>query len=166
MSVLTVVLVILGGLILYLLFAPFYLVIDTNAGIYAVRFHTIAGANIIGKNDSLYLKWQVLGWGREVNLLAHPGRSRETKSKKSSRSSLPSWSRIRTAFASFKVNRFSLRMDTEDMALNGILYPWFVTASWLTQRDLWINFYQRNELILEIENNAFRLLKAYLFPTH
>lgn len=168
MTALYIVLAILVVLIVYLLTAPFYFEIDTTKELFRVRFHVLAGARLLGRNGALYVRWRILGFGREINLMSLQGKARPNKvTANSSKDSFnPRWPKIRNAINSFKVNKFSVRLDTNDMALNGILFPMFATASWLTRKELWITFNQQNELILEIENNAFRLLKAYLSPTH
>lgn len=168
MPALYIVLAILVGLIGYLLTAPFYFEIDTTKELFRVRFHVLARARLLNRNNKLYVQWRILGLGKEIDLMSLQGKAKPKKvvSKPSEDSFNPQWPKIRKAVNSFKVNKFSLRLDTNDMALNGILFPMFATASWLTRKDVWITFNQQNELILEIENSAFRLLKAYLSPTH
>lgn len=59
-----------------------------------------------------------------------------------------------------------MSIDTGNMPLNGIMYPGFFWLSRLTGKTFEINFSDKNELILEIENNLAGLVKAFFFHSY
>jgi len=71
--------------------------------------------------------------------------------------------KVQAVITSFKISKCLITLDTGDMALNGILYPWFLWIGELMSKDISINFCNRNEIVLEIENNFFRVLRAYIY---
>lgn len=167
MVVAYVILGLFAGLVLYLLFAPFYLEIDTSKSICMARLHWLGVARLLIRENSLVLRWRILGIGKDTDLVVEtrgPKSSKPNKrSKKPRKAADPPLRKIIAVIRSFKVNKFSLQLDTGNMELNGLLFPWLSGVSWLLHRNVWINFNDRNELILEIENNAFRVLRAFLF---
>jgi hypothetical protein len=162
MAIIYVILGILAAGIGYLLFAPFYLEINTRNLLFRLRFHRIGTARLNFRDNSLLLHWSVLGMGKEIDLLAVRKEGTKKRSQQS-KTSIPPRHKILAVLESFKLNKFSLQLDTGDMALNGLLFPWFMGAGCMIHRKVGINFADRNELILEIENNALRMVRAYLF---
>jgi len=53
-------------------------------------------------------------------------------------------------------------LDTGDMPLNGILFPWFYLFSRRVNHDVLINFNNENTIKLKIENSIARMLWAYI----
>ena len=161
--------IILGLLVLvvaYLLIAPFYLEINTSKDLFRIRFHRLGFARL-SIDDSIVLHWRVFGIGKDIDMLSLRKESNEHKTKKLKKvtktSTTPPIYKIVGVVKSFRVNKFSLQLDTGNNELNGFLFPWFVGAGILAHRDLWINFIGRNELVMEIENSALRMMHAYLF---
>ena len=150
----------------YLLFAPFFIEINTVAGLYRVRFHRLANARLISDERSLIVKLNIAGWHKTIDLLAQrkqngmPQRKKKVKAK----SKLPriSFRKMKAIFKSFKINKFRIDMDTGNMPLNGVLYTCFTWLRVYSGKDISINFIDDNEMILEIENNCARVIWAYL----
>ena len=165
MVVVYVILGLLTALVVYLLFAPFRLEINTTDGVLRARFHILARACVRNKNDTVFLEWCILGVRKDLDLRsAFPAKENAPPRRQQRKSSSIPFRKILSVVRSFKVNKVSLQFDTGDMALNGKLFPVFMGAGWLVRRDVRIIFNGNSELVLEIENNAFRLLRAYLFP--
>lgn len=159
------VLVILG-VVCYLVFAPFYLEVNNNTGLYCIRFHRLAAARLVVSDGSLKIDLKIAWWRKQISLSA-TGRKKEKprpvkKEKKQKRVSV-SVGMIKAVIRSFKVNKCYLNIDTGDMPMNGILYPCFYALSKLTGKTFKINFLDKNEIILEIENNFARILRAFIF---
>jgi len=128
-----------------------------------MRFHKVARAKIYATHESVYIELQIAGWHKVIDLLASKKKQvikKEKLEKKKKRGF--SISKVRALIASFKLLKCYISLDTGDMALNGILYPWFLWISSLTRKNIRINFYNENEVVLKIENNFFRVLRAYI----
>lgn len=146
--------------LLYLLFAPFYLEMDSRKGLCRLRWHKIGQAQVRLTENSLMLETKIVGWHKEIDLLLRTTRkSRSTQNKK--RRSL-SWGKTKGLIASFKIKKLDIRLSFDDMPLNGILYPACFLLSQTTGRNIVINFWGENEIALEIENNFYRLIRAYI----
>lgn len=158
---------VLIALILYLLFAPFFVEIDSNVGLYRFRFHRLANARLVLKDDSLYALVKVAWWQTEYDLLA-PGEKKAVKKKpvrtKPAKRVSPGkiFKRIWRVIKSFRLNKCRIMIDTGNMCANGILYPWFYLLSRRTGKTILINFWNENEITLEIENNIARMAWAFL----
>jgi hypothetical protein len=150
----------------YLLFAPFYLEINSNNGFYGIRFHYLASANLVLVDDRLKINIKAVGWHRLMDPFAKSVKAEAkpvpSKKKKKSRFSL---ALAKALLKTFKIKKCYLNVDTGDVRLNGILYP---MAYWLgdyTAKPITINFLHHNEIDLEIENNMARLIRAYIYSS-
>jgi len=156
-------LMVLMILLSYLLFAPFYFEVDSRDGLCRFRFHKVASVRLYLSESSLFADLRCTGWHKSIDLLA-PGKKRKKAGGKSPRqgSRRPSFGKIWAVLRSFRVNKLSVRLDTGNMQLNGVLYPLFLWLHRQTRRDLGINFLNENEIIIEIENTVFRMLRVYI----
>jgi len=163
MNELLIFLILLLAILLYLLVAPFYIEINSRKNWYGVRFHQLAKAKIYATNESVFIELQIAGWHKVIDLLARKeGRVKKVERSEKKKVKSISISKVRALMASFKLSKCYISLDTGDMALNGILYPWFLWISNLTRKNIQINFYNKNEVELEIKNNFFRVLRAYI----
>ena len=164
MTVLWITLALVLTILLYLVIAPFYLEVNSERGICRMRFHHIACANIYLTGESLFMKLKIIGWYKTIDLFARretPVTSKEKKiAKREKTIAIP---KVLAILRSFKLSKCHITIDTGDMALNGVLYPWFLWIGDWMQRDVQINFYNENKVVLEIENNFYRVLRAYIF---
>lgn len=159
-------LIIIVSIFIYVLFAPFYLEINTTNGLLRLRFHRLIKAQLSFNENSLFLDLKIAGWRKQINLLAQKEQKEEKKKpikkqagKGPNRISIR---KIKAIVKSFKVNKFYLSISFDEMMLNGIIYPLLSFLSFKTNKRIEINFFHENEIILEVENNFFRIIRAYI----
>jgi len=162
-----VLLILLGSVfivVVYLLTAPIYLELNSPQGLYRVRFHTWAQARVFAAEHSFFMEVRIFWWKKVMDLLSpSPVRQPKKKGKPTAQKKygVPTrklWAMLR----SFRVRQCQANLDTGDEALNGILFP---LAYWISTKagvDLAINFYDQNEITVQIENNLLRVLVAYV----
>lgn len=149
----------------YLLFAPFFVEVDSTMGLFRVRFHRLASATLIFKESSFFIEIKMVGWQKQIDLLAvktkegKPTLKKERKKKKQIKA--VSFRKILAVIRSFRIRKFFVTLDTGDRQLNGILYPLFVFLSVKSGKNITVNFLGENKLIFQIENNFARILWVY-----
>jgi hypothetical protein len=163
---LLVLLLLIVAVFSYLLFAPFYLEINSLNGFYGIRFHRVAFAKLIFIDNSFKIDLYLAGWRKQIDLFARPAKgNQEEKPAKSERKKKPykiSFARIKAVIKSFKINKCYLDIDTGNVQLNGMLYPGFYWLGKYTNKPITIIFFEKNEIILEVENSVARVLKAFI----
>jgi hypothetical protein len=149
--------------LIYLLTAPFYFEINTYQSIYRVRFHNWASARLYTTRESLLMEIRIFWWKTITDLFAAKPKP-ATKPRKESPAKKRGFpqKKILAVLKSFKINRCYATIDTGDEALNGILYPLAYGVSRLVHHPVVINFVDDNAVELEVENNLFRILLAYV----
>lgn len=167
-----IIFIIFIAVILYLLFAPIYLEIDSARDIYSIRFHRLAQAKMIILESSLMLQYNLLGFRKNIDLFHLT--SKQTKSKKlktkgggyisfpnirNIRSSFP---KIRNIMSSFIVARCCISISAENIQLNAYLFPLFYLISHQTGKQIQINFIGENEIILTLKNRLARIVWAFI----
>ena len=147
----------------YLLGAPFYFEINSKENVCRIRFHKLATVRIYFTEKSLFLELRAMGCCKSMDLLI--SRKKQAKrDKTTAKSSLGiSFPKIRAIVRSFRLSECSVSLNTRDMALNGILFPWFLWIGRLIKKDIRINFYNETEIALVAKNNFYRILWAYVF---
>jgi hypothetical protein len=55
-----------------------------------------------------------------------------------------------------------IKLDTNDPALNGMLFPFFYWLQQWTGKTIEINFSNQNQLTLEIQNQGYKILWALM----
>jgi len=151
----------------YLLFAPFYLEINSLNGFYGIRFHRVAFAKLILIDNSFKIDLYVAGWRKQFDLFTKPSKRKQKETPiQSERKKKPfkiSFGRVKAVIKSFKIHKCYLDIDTGNVQLNGILYPGFYWLGKYTNKPITVNFFDKNEIILEIENNIARIIRAIIF---
>jgi hypothetical protein len=156
------------GVILYLLFAPFRLEVDSDLMMLRVRFHRLASARIYCGHGTLMLDFQIGWWKKTMDLLQPAKKSearssaRENKAKSSGKRRTMPLRKVMAVMRSFKLKRCIIHIDTGNMEWNGILFP---VAYWLRMKsgqDILIRFDGMTRVALTIENNAARMIRAYV----
>lgn len=152
----------------YLLFASFYVEINSLENYYGFRFARLAKARLVWDEKSLMMDLYVAGWNKRIDLL-----TRGTKRIKRTVSKSPtkrrrnfrklSFGLLKDLFFSFKINKCHLIVDTGNAALNGLAYPLFYWTGSYVNKPIGISFTGRNELILEIENSLANILKIFIY---
>lgn len=149
----------------YLLFAPFVLEIDSNKGLYSIRFHRIISANLALEQETIFIKIKFAWWRKEINLLEpttkKPEQIIQTKHRNKSRKKL-SFKKMAGILKSFRIRKFLISVDTDNMQVNGIMYPICLLAQNISGRQIGINFVGENIIILKIENNIARIVWAFI----
>jgi hypothetical protein len=154
---------IVTAILFYLLLAPIRIEINTRLNIYGARFHRLARVRFFSTPESMYMEWHVLGWHKSIDLLAiSPQKAKRKENTESKKSGTMSAHKFIAVLKTFKISACHIVLDTGDMALNGILYPWLLGMGRLVNGDVRINFNNENSILLEIENNLLRLFWAYL----
>lgn len=171
MIIVLVLLGVIGAIFCYLLFAPFYLEIDSIKGFFRVRFHRLASVDLSIKDFSLILDIRVIAWRKEIDLLKAKKTSKEKAAKRKKtdkkKEKKTSWMKVTpkkiiSVLKSFKINKCDILIDSGNVQLNGILYPVFFMASFYSKKNIRINFVNENVIIFEIENSLARMSRAYL----
>lgn len=158
-----IVLLIVVLILAYLLVAPFYLEINSDDGLCRARFHRLASARLSVIDNSWILDLKIVGWHKQIDLFAQPTPQKKavqriSQEKKAGLPFRKVWAVIRT----FRINKCDLSFDFGDMPVNGILYPVVKGVSMLTGKNISINFWNENRIILEIENNFARMIWAFI----
>lgn len=146
------ILFILCSLFLYLLFAPFYIEVNTNTGVLQLRFHRAASISL-RMEEKFFLQLQILGWIKRFDLETKQIRKEPVKSPGTIHGSRVSFNQLRAIVNSFRVIACKVSLDTGNMQWNAILFPLFYFLKWRSGRDLEINFTGSNEIVLKIRNN-------------
>jgi hypothetical protein len=150
----------------YLLFAPFYIEINSANSLFAVRFHHLASLRVVLMDSSLKINLTIAGWKKQIDLLKQISERQRRKTfstrQKKSHARLHSFGLIRAILKSFSVKKCYLNIDTGDMQLNGILYPLFYWLSKYTGKPIAINFQNQIEIVVEIQNNCARIIMAFI----
>ncbi|MDB4905134.1 MAG: hypothetical protein JWQ63_4415 [Mucilaginibacter sp.] len=115
----------------YVLFAPFYLEINTSTGLCSIRFHHLASAKLIISDRSLLIDLWIAGWAKQIDLFAKTvtGKEKSNQSLKKKKRFKISFNKVKAVVKSFKVTKCYLTMDTGNVELNGVLYPCFYWLS-------------------------------------
>lgn len=158
-------------ILLYLLWAPFYLELDTEQGRYRVRFHYLAYA-WLNWDDVLPELWvQALWWKKQIDFTKQQdkvkGETDQPKEKKTNkkRKGMPGWLQIKPALAvarSFKIDECYVDVDTDDVVLNGQLFPVFYLLGTTIGHPVSINFLGQNIIRLQVSNTLGRIAWTYL----
>lgn len=158
-----IVAVLLFSLVLYVLFAAFYVEIDTPRGIYRVGFHRFADMRILGEKGSVFVEWRIAFWTRRWDLMTiRTGKKAEQVPVRKKSRQIP-LKKILAVVGSFRVTRCFVTMDTGNYAWNGMMFPVFFQVAYWSRQNISINFAGDNQLMLRIENTLARLLYAYFF---
>lgn len=153
----------------YVFFAPFYLELDSTKNLYRLRFHHAASVSFQLIDDSPFLLLRILGWTKQVDILAmkpttEPGQQKKitpAKKRRTSRSKI-SWKKMLNVLASFRINHCQISLDFGDVQVNALLYPIVYWIRIKTKKNIAINFTGHNELQLEIKNSLARMSWAYI----
>ncbi|TND01480.1 MAG: hypothetical protein FD123_4251 [Bacteroidetes bacterium] len=167
---LLILLVLILSVIFYLLLAPFFIIIDTNTGLFQFRFHRLADFRLVLNENEMMLYMRIAWWKKESDLL-NPGERKKrlpapVKTKKRKRRKpVPFRKIMRMVIAvirSFRVKQCYISIDTGNMPLNGILYPWFFLLSRRTGQNIMINFRGEETIVLRLQNSLGRIAWAMI----
>jgi hypothetical protein len=150
-----------------LLFAPFYVEVNSVTNLYRLRFHRLMSLALKSNTEGFAIEMRFLFWKKDILLTEH-GRKDDNDPKHvpESRAQMPAidWDRVRNVLKSFHLNTCDISLDTGNMPLNGILYPIVYTISACYRKQITINFSGHNHVVVEVENNLARIIYAYYKP--
>jgi hypothetical protein len=147
----------------YLLFAPFYIEIDTERQIFRFQFHSWFQLRLIMKQDSFFIVVKILKWTKSWDIFSMKKQGVKRVRSPRNRGSNISKHKVISIIKSFRLRKFKFSIDTGDMPTNGLLFPVFHLIKLRTQLDISINFKDENKFFLLIENNLARLIGALIF---
>jgi hypothetical protein len=145
----------------YILFAPLLLEIDTHSDLYRFSIVPVFRVWWVTNDFQNHPEISIFGIRTKFNLSGSQKEKTELKIQKSSKLKF-SFHRFFSVIKSFKIKKCFVNVDTGDMPLNGELYPMMYMLSSITGRTFKINFTGKTEVIITIKNNAFRMLMAYI----
>jgi hypothetical protein len=154
-------------IISYLIFAKLFIEIDSTVNLYRLSFGGILALSIVFIDDSIRLELKLFWWRKSYNLNnAFTNESKDvvqtSNAKERKVFSLQKIFKNTTAvLKSFKIKKCFITIDTGNMPLNGILFPWVYLLSIYIKKKVSINFSGQNIIILQIENSFARMLWAY-----
>jgi hypothetical protein len=171
----TIILVGLVGFIIYLLVAPFVLIVDSNKALIRIKLFGIASAEPLIVDCDIVLLIRVFGVGFRLNITEKIIKSGVRKKKQKIHADIQahpkprqnksfSLRKLMNVLYSFRFRVFRLHIDTGDYPLNGLLFPLFFWLSKWSGKDFQVNFNNRNELVMHLENSLARVLWAYIKP--
>jgi hypothetical protein len=143
----------------YFLFAPFYFEVNSITGLCKMGFNGL-NARIYFKENLFVFDITIVGFHIKMDSKKRQVNAGKNKVRKLKRK-IP-YRKILAVLKSFKVAKFYLSIDTGCNQANGILYPIFRWLSMRIGEDMRINFVNENEIILNIENNVVRAIRAYI----
>ena len=151
--------------LIYLLFLPIDIVLNSTSHQFFVRLGVLARADLVTDEDylirvdlrTLFMRFKFYPLKRKKSKKKTKEKSQKYKFK---------WSHINTVVSlirSFEVKRFSLDIDTGNCITNARLYPAFAFL------DFWVGNYQinfdgRNHLELQLQNRPYRIIKSFINP--
>lgn len=150
---------------------PFRLIIDSVTGTYKIVVGRFMSGELVFVNAEEYVDLKLFFWKKRFNLFEmKSGKSIEKSSekkveksyKKEKRSKVIPFRKVLAIVKSFKVNRFRILINTDDMMLNGILYPLVYWLAYKTRKDIGIVFYGPSIVRIDIENNLAHIAWAYI----
>lgn len=154
-------LLILAAIVLYFLFAPVYIEIDSEHGLFRVRFHQLMSMRLFVK-ESLFMELRITWWHKSIDLLAARIRKIEPQKKSVTRKTTIPFQKIAEVLKTFKVRKCEVKIDSGDDYFNGLIFPWVLLLGFYFRKNIGMNFLGENKLVLEIKNNAARMLWAFL----
>ena len=155
------------SLLLYILYLPLDIVVNTIQNQYFIKAGSIAKANFTIDDNYLFrIELKTLG----IPFTVYPLRKKKRKKKKSvvpkKKAQSFKWSYFNTAIRlirSFKLKRLYLKLDTGNCITNAKLYPVFAGLNYFGS-DLQLNFKGENQFHLHLQNRPIRLIKSFINP--
>lgn len=159
--------------VIYVVFAPLYLEIDSDREQYRVRLHRLASMRFIITEDALAAVLKIGWWQKNFILFPPEDKNKKAPEQKTQPASYGRPGRRRRKFSgfpeklkglmkSFRVIECEASIDTGSPPMNGILFPLFYLWSLETGTSVMINFYGENRALIKVRNSVARLMVAYL----
>ena len=162
---LEVILILVLLLIIYLLWMPVEIGIDTYTNKYYLQLKGLAEASVEGHEaEILRIKFKVFFFKFYFYPLKRKAKDKTRQIESGKKKKI--WKRYKMrkmvrVVRSFKVKKFLLDLDTGDYTLNAKLYPVFTGLNF-TRGNFAINFEGRNRLALLIRNRPINIIKSFI----
>ena len=166
MSFLIIFLILFFLLVIYLLWTPIVLLIDTRTNQYYIQLKGFVKASILSdKEEIVRIKMKVLF----LTFKFYPLRRKKnaTESKKIKKHNTKNSSKriqfrkfIRT-LRTFKIKRLFINIDTGDCISNAKLFPLFAFLN-QTKGNFQVNFEGRNQMVLHMQNRPIHIIKSFI----
>ena len=160
-----VILLVISALIAYLLFVQLILYIDTGTNEYYFRAKGLIKANIESHQEELIrIRIQALFMNfyfYPLNTIGTPRKPRVTKKRGTKKKRKMGFRKGLRILRTFEVKRFYVDLDTGNCITNAKLYPLFALLN-QTKGDFRLNFEDRNQLILLMQNRPIHILKSII----
>lgn len=159
MMILLGILALLLAVALWILLTPIHILIDSDTHTYELKWVGIGKMALIFVQGNFDMSLKIFFWKKHFQL-----KGKKIVDRKSmQRVSFPkNPQRIWRILKSFRVKKFELRLDTDDINWNAFLFPigFFFNRK---NRKIIINQDGDLTLRLDIENSLFKILRAYFF---
>lgn len=161
LSILLIITVVFLCIMVYVLFAPLLVEIDSHN--YTYQFRVVPIFRLWWVSDKLFGHPEMSIFGIHKKISFSNLKDKTTPLKQQSTNPLNfSFQRFFAIIKSCKVKKCVIDIDTGNMPLNGKLFPLMYMLSGLTGKTFHINFTGKNEIVLTIKNNVYSILKAYI----
>jgi hypothetical protein len=154
----------------FVLFTPFFVGIDSSTGYAGIRFGRLIEATLLFNETLQVVRVKIAWWRKEFDLFQSakpvtPVQHEKAVRKRKTRKAIPLAKllrKVRAVLSTFRITRCFITIDTGDMRVNGILYPWVYLLKRRIRKNVSINFWGENVVILEAKNTIARMLWAYV----
>ncbi|MBT8222174.1 MAG: hypothetical protein KJN96_03290 [Eudoraea sp.] len=162
-------------ILLYLLFAPLVLYLNTDEQAYFVQLKGLAKASIEGDKreflkirlDTLFSHFYFYPLRRKKVKKADQKKEKAQQKKsltKIDQRKINRYARIgRGLLRSFELKRLEVALDTGDCIQNAKLFPVFAFLDFYVG-DFNINFQNHNRVVLHLQNRAVNIIKVFINP--
>ena len=161
LSILLSITVIFFFVIVYVLFAPLLVEIDSRNSIYQFRMVPIFRLWWVSCEFFGQTEMSIFGIHKKLTFSNLKEKANQLKIKSTKQLNF-SFQQFFAILKSFKVQQCVVDIDTGNMPLNGKLFPVMFLLSGLTGETFHINFTGKNEVVLIVKNNIYSILKAYI----
>ena len=156
-------------MLMYLLLAPFKIIIDSHKGYLMLGWNRWLKASVSPDDDYLGIQVDFPFWKKhfliEKMILQRAAiKKKEPKRTKSKFHFMKfSWKKVQRILKRVKIKEFAWSLDTNDFIRNAYLVPIFELMSYRTGYHSHINFIGKNEIRFRAESRIINMLMASIF---
>ena len=154
-------------LLIYLLFLPIDIIINTEKKLYSIKLGMLARMLVFGDKEKI-IRLQLNTLFMKFNMFPVTWRSkkREEKSKprRHKKTRIPKLRTIRSLLRSFEVKTFAADIDTGNCLINARYFPVVAFLNFYFGTNLGINFQGKNRLVLHVRNRPIYILRSFINP--
>lgn len=150
--------------LLFLLLSPVIIDLNSETGKCELRWSAFGSMKLILDDEKFLLRFRIAGYRFTIDPAERkykpPVKKAERKQRRGNMTLVQIIGKSQALLQSFQVRDFHFDFDSNDFLLNSWLYP---VVHWIdpSHRKWNINFNGRNTVMLKIENNLWRLLRAW-----